>query len=299
MADHPKIRIMTDSGCDIPLATAREYGLSVIPFPITCDGKTYIQGENFETAQEFYGIMAAAREYPTHGQITIFRFIEEFSRVYSEGCSDLILIPINAKASATYENALKARELFYEERPEARQSMHIHVVNTLCYSVTYGYPALSACRMVDEGKSVEEILQYLKDWFSRMEIYVAAYSLEYARRSGRIGRASAVLGEAMGIKPIISIIDGEAKTYRKVRGNGAIGQSLYEIAQERMTKGSPYLMLHGTYPDVDRVLRRQMETAMGYSPCGVYEVGPVVALNIGPKMLGIGFLGKPRGKIEG
>ena len=89
------------------------------------------------------------------------------------------------------------------------------------------------------------VLDYLENWFARIEIYVAAYSLEYAKKSGRIGTASAVLGEAMGIKPIISLIDGVAKTYCKVRGNAAVGEKLRDIALSRLRQAMPSIRLFG------------------------------------------------------
>lgn len=293
MATSRICKIITDSGCDIPLATAAQHHVEIIPFPITVDGATYLQGENFTTAQEFYEIMNRASSMPKHAQITPMRFYEAFVKALEEGWQQLLFCGIASKASATYENALRARELFYQEQSGAHR-LRIEIVDSRCFSVAYGHAMLEASHMLDEKKTLEEVLAYLNGWFSRLEIYVAAYSLEYAKKSGRIGTASAVLGEAMGIKPIISLIDGVAKTYCKVRGNAAVGEKLCEIALSRMTPGSPYGMLHGTYPDADKLLCRDMVRAVGYEPFGNYEVGPVVALNIGPQMLGIGFLGEQR-----
>lgn len=293
MAERRICKVITDSGCDIPLATAAQHQVEIIPFPITADGVTYLQGENFTTAQEFYEIMAHASSHPTHAQITPMRFYEAFTQALQEGWRQLLFCGITAKASATYQNALQARELFYSEQPDAKK-LRIEIVDSHCFSVAYGIAVLRASDMLQAGKSLDEAIDYLNGWFSRMEIYVAAYSLEYARKSGRIGAASAVLGEAMGIKPIISLIDGEAKTHCKVRGNAAVGAKLRDIALERMGRGSPYGMLHGTLPEVDAILRQDMVRATGYEPFCNEWVGPVVALNIGPQMLGIGFLGERR-----
>lgn len=293
MADNRICKVMTDSGCDIPLALAAEYQVEVLPFPITADGVTYLQGENFTTAQEFYTIMERASSIPKHAQITPMRFYDAFVKTLAEGYEQLLFSGITSRASATYENALQARDLFYQEHPGARK-LRIEIVDSRCFSVAYGYPLLQASQKLQEGETLEEVLDYLDGWFSRMEIYVAAYSLEYAKKSGRIGAASAILGEAMGIKPIISLIDGVAKTHCKVRGNAAVGEKLRDIALERMSPGSPYGMLHGTYPEADQILLNDMVHATGYEPFGNYDVGPVVALNIGPQMLGIGFLGERR-----
>lgn len=293
MEDSRNCKLVTDSGCDIPLTVAAAHQIEIIPFPITVDGTTCLQGEDFTTAEEFYAIMDRASSIPKHAQITPMRFYEVFVKALEEGWQQLLFCGITSKASATYSNALQARELFYQEQPGAHK-LRIEIVDSQCFSVAYGYPMLEASRMLKAGKTLEDVLDYLENWFARIEIYVAAYSLEYAKKSGRIGTASAVLGEAMGIKPIISLIDGVAKTYCKVRGNAAVGEKLRDIALSRMSPGSPYGMLHGTYPQADKLLLSDMVRATGREPFCNYQVGPVVALNIGPQMLGIGFLGEPR-----
>lgn len=285
----PRIKILTDSACDIPLDEAKRSGLCMLPFPITANGRTWLQGENFTTAAEFYSIMDSSRELPKTSQITPMRYLEEYRRLLAEGWGELVVITINSGASSTHQNAILARDALYEDDPAAKR-MEIHVVDSRCYSIAYGLPALVSCSMAASGADSAAILKYLHHWFSHIEIYVAAYSLEYAKKSGRIGAAAAVVGGAMGVRPIIKIADGKAETLCKVRGYSAVADKLCDIAQKRIGRGGTYAVLHGTTPEVEKILCRKMANATGNEPLGLYQVGPAVALNIGHEMLGIGVL---------
>ncbi len=92
------------------------------------------------------------------------------------------------------------------------------MIDSLCYTYTYGYAVVQAAKQAEEGRSYEEILAYLDDYFSRAETYFSVYNLDFAKKSGRISVAAAFVGDMLGLRPIMSIIDGEIKIIEKVRG---------------------------------------------------------------------------------
>ena len=109
-------------------------------------------------------------------------------------------------------------------------------------------------------------------------------------KSGRISCASSIVGEALGIRPIIRIRKGEMKIIAKVRGNNAVVQKMAQIAQQRIAADSPFLMLEGTQPGAREEMDQLIAKSIGKTPDFVSDVGCAVAINSGPKMLGIGFL---------
>ena len=288
-----KIKIMTDSASDIPPETARKLGIELIPIPITVDGKGYLEGVDF-TPEEFYTILENCKELPTSSQINPLTYCEKYHEAYSQGFDTIILISLNSLASHTYQNAVAAKELLFENVPEAREELTIHVIDSKSFSITYGYPAMEAARMAREGKPVQHILDYLEDWFSRLEIYFTAFSLEYIKRSGRIGVCAAMVGEALGIRPIVSIIDGKFRICDKARGNSTVIKKMADQAKQRKISTSPYLMLSGTQPGAAEEMMEVMRKTTGLECSGAYKVGCAVAINSGPKMLGICFLGEKR-----
>ena len=113
-----KIKFVTDSASDIPRSLREELDILVLPFPIAMGAREYQDGVDF-TATEFYDMLLAAPQIPTHAQLTPFVFSQCFEEAFRQGYTDLIYTSINSKGSATHQNALQAREEFYEDRPEA------------------------------------------------------------------------------------------------------------------------------------------------------------------------------------
>lgn len=288
-----KIKIMTDSASDLPKSLTDTWDITVIPIPITIDGKGYLEGLDF-TPREFYPMLEAAKDLPTTSQIPAHVYFQHYQQCYKQGYDEIILVSLNAATSSTYLRALDGTTLFYEEYPEAKGKFPIHVIDSATFSIAYGYPTLEAAKMAKSGATVSEILAYLDDWFSCLEVYFSAFSLEYIKRSGRIGCTAAAVGEALGIRPILRIVDGKITTLQKVHGNNNVLKAFFRIAKERMAKGSPYGVLGGTFESMTEKMTHMLRQEFGYEPFGVFDVGCAIAINSGPKMLGIGFKGAKR-----
>lgn len=284
-----KIKIMTDSASDIPNGTAEQLNITIIPIPITVDGQGYLEGVDF-TPREFYTILEQAKEIPTTSQISPIAYLEQYEKAYEEGYTDVILVSFTSTASSTYQRAVDSCALFYENRPEAKEKFAIHVMDSKMFSQAYGYAVMEAARMVQRDKGVTEIMEYLQNWFDHIEAYFTAFSFDYIKRSGRISCASAIVGEALGIRPIIQIKKGKMKIYAKVRGNHAVMKRMTEIMKERSEPDSPLVMLNGTFPNAQEELSKLLLDATGRVPDGVFDVGAAVSINSGPQMIGIGFL---------
>lgn len=170
-----RIKMMTDSASDLPRQSAQELGIDIIPIPIAVDGQGYLEGVDF-TPREFYSIMQSAKEIPTTSQISPVTYCEYYYRAYQEGYTDVILVGISSTASATYLRAKDGVELFFDNCPDAKGKINIHIVDSKTFSLGYGYPVMQAAKMSREGKTVEEILTFcrtgLKDW-----IFISQHSL--------------------------------------------------------------------------------------------------------------------------
>ena len=103
------IKFVTDSAADIPRALREELGIQVLPFPIAMGNKELQDGYDF-TPEEFYPMLLSAAQIPTHAQLNPFVFSQCFQEAFQEGCRCLIYTAINSKGSATYQNAVQARE---------------------------------------------------------------------------------------------------------------------------------------------------------------------------------------------
>lgn len=288
-----KTKIIVDTASDIPDEDLARYDIDMLSFPIAIDGKGYYERKSF-TIREFYDVLAGSSEIPVTSRIPAADYVARYRAAWEQGYTDLISITINSGGSGTYESSCMAAKEFYDSHPEARETLRIHVVDSRTYSVAYGYPAVQAAIMARQGKPADEILEYLRDFFSRIEIYLACYTLEYAKKSGRITAAAAFVGDMLGLRPIIAMIDGRTKTVEKVRGDKQVAPRLVDLYRARReTPDSPVYAVSGSADEYGDRLQSLLEQETG-RPVPHYKAGAAIVINSGPKIAAICVLGKKR-----
>ena len=174
-----KIKFVADTPCDIPDQELNRYGIDMTCVPITVDGQGYFERKSF-SIEEFHEMLAGAQEIPKTSRVPAIDFQDCYTRAYQNGYNVIICVTINARGSATNASAHAAMQAFFEENPDAHGKIQIHIVDSGTYSVAYGYPIIESAKMAEEGKSSQEILDYLEDWFSSVDIYLGIYDLKYA-----------------------------------------------------------------------------------------------------------------------
>lgn len=289
-----KIKFITDSASDIPEEEARAYGIEVLPIPIAIDGKDYHERVDF-TAREFYKLLTDASNIPVTSHIPHTRYADVYRHAAEDGYRKIINVTINSKGSNMFDAANMGKELFAEEYPELAKDMQITVIDSLCYTYTYGFAVVQAAKQAEEGKSYEEILAYLEDYFSRAETYFSVYNLDFAKKSGRISTAAAFVGEMLGLRPIMSIINGEIKIIEKVRGDKAVVPKLAQIAQARRRgEDTPFFAIRAARDEVGEDLEKRMIKAFGKHSVGLAEAGASITINAGPNLAGCMVMGERR-----
>ena len=202
-----RIQFLTDSAADIPADLRASLDIRVLPFPIAMEDREYLDQVDF-TPDEFYSMLTAASQIPTHAQLTQFQFEACYKDAYDAGYTDLIYVSINDKASATYHNALQAYAEFQEEYPDSRDKLRVHVVNSKNYTMSYGWAVVQAAQRAAQGASVPELLDYIQDWVDHVRVLFVPLELRFAKKSGRISAAATFVGDALGLKPMMTFEDG-------------------------------------------------------------------------------------------
>ena len=145
---------------------------------------------------------------------------------------------------------------------------------------------------------MDEILAFFDDWFDRVEIYFCPLTFEFVKRSGRVSKTIAFVGDALGIRPVIHIIEGKTAADAKVRGNGKITEAMEKIAAARMLPGADYGILVGTPRDLAEDLEDRLTRYTGHGPAVVESAGPCITINGGPKLVAFCCLSRvPRGEF--
>ena len=288
-------KIMTDSASDIPAQYEADYDIEILNFPLTIGNETYFERVDFPVHEDFYKRLYSEPKIPTHAQLTQMVFEEKFEEYLGKGYEDLIYICINSKGSNTFNSALMAKQQFEQKHPDA--AMRVYVLDSKTYSYTYGYAAVEAAKKAQKGVPVKEILAYLEDWFNTVEVYATAYALDFAKKSGRVSSTAAFVGELLGLKPIITFIDGDNATPAKVRGDKAVVPALVKMVKEHIVPKTPYIVLYGNNLEERDKLIRELEKALGYPATDVIQIGATISINIGANLVGIVIKGAPKHEL--
>lgn len=281
-----KIKIMTDSASDVSVAQAEKYGIRLINFWLLVNDKECREHVDY-TTKEFYDVLENSSELPHTSQILIADYLEAYESEYADGTTDLINVTIASIGSNSYNNACAAKEEFYKKHPDAEGKMNITVMDSRAYTGAYGLPVIEAAKKIQKGATVDEIIPFLQNWIDSSVIVCTAFTLKYARKSGRVGCVAAFVGEMLGLKPIIAFRYAVSETVAKIRGDKAVIPQLVDYAVEHMVPKTPYSVLVGSHSERSDEIIKLMKKKVGYEPTEIHEVGATIACHLGHDVTGI------------
>lgn len=289
----PRIKIITDSASDISPEQAEELNIGLMKFPIAVGDESYREHVDF-SATDFYEIMKKTEELPHTSQVTTFDYMDEYKAAFEQGVTDLVNVVISSTGSNCYNNSIMARDSFFEEHPAARGKFRIHILDSKGYTGAYGLPVLLAATKIQKGVSVKEITEFLQEWFDSSVIVCTAYTLKYARKSGRVNCVAAFVGEVLGLRPIITFKDAVSETIDKIRGDRNVPVRMVDEAVSQMIPQTPYAILDGSNPARAKELTELMKKRTGYLPEYTLQVGATIASHLGHDVAGIVVKGENR-----
>ena len=202
-----KVAIVTDGACSISPARGEELGIHIAPVYLTFGDKTYRAGMDLDDA-EFYKLLAASKKLPTTAQPTGADFLNIYKKLADE-VDEIITIVISHHMSATIQSAEMAREQF--------DKIPVHIVDSESVSLGLGMMSLAAAKAAEQGQDAQAILKRINGIKQRLNVIFTVKTLEYLHKGGRIGGATAFLGSALDIKPILYINDGRIEPLEKQR----------------------------------------------------------------------------------
>jgi len=284
------VRVVTDSTSDLPEELARAHGIHVVPLLVIFGDRIYHDGVDLG-AREFYerlesGAVSPRTNPPPRG---------DFLRVYREVAArqDIFSIHLSEKLSQTVVNA---RAVAAEAGPElaalrpaaAGRPLAIEVADSDSISLGLGLQALFAARMAQRGLDLPAIRGRIAAMRGRMHVLFVVDTLDYLARGGRIGKARALVGKVLGVKPILGVADGEVVAVDRVRGGRAAHPRLIELFAQRVDPGRPVVAAigHSKAPIWADRLRALLEERFIAAELMVTEIGPVVGTHAGPGTVG-------------
>lgn len=270
------IRIVTDSTSDLPPALAAEHGITVVPCYINIGQESYLDGAGLSRA-EFYRRLPDYDPLPTTAAPGIGRFAQVYENLAKEGASEVISIHAYSKFSNLCNTAQLAADTI--------NTIRVTIVDSMQVSMGIGFIAVAAARAASAGHSMNEILALLKDRIGRTYLFAALDTLEFLRRSGRVNRLLAGLGNLLQVKPVVVLNRGNL-TIERVRTYRRSIEYLIKLLGS-ISPLEELVLAHAHAPERLEELRRQAQHLFpaGLTPEAV-EVTPIIGTHTGPGAVG-------------
>ncbi|MBU3188219.1 DegV family protein [Clostridium bowmanii] len=284
--------IVTDSDCDLSAKYIKQNNISTIPFYFNLKGIDYEDNLTKSIGyKEFFDELSKG-EMPTTSQITPYKFEEYFRKYISEGYS-IIYIAFSSGLSETYNNAVRARETIIEENSSA----DITVIDSRRATAGQGLLVYYACEMLAQGKSKENIINWIEDNKLKVNLWFTVDSLEHLKRGGRISATSATVGTLLEIKPILDFDNtGKLVTVKKVRGRKKSIRVLLEEFKDKVINPEEQTIFinHGDCLEDAEHLKSLVMSQVKVKNVIINYVGPIIGTHTGKGILCIAFIGKVR-----
>ena len=280
-----RIKIGTDSTADIPQEVRERLDINVLPLSVVHEGREYVECVDIKP-EEFYVTLENCEKIPTSSQVTTQAYVDFYEKTFAAGYTDLIQISLNAKGSGTFQSGVVAKDLFFEAHPEAAGKFAIHNVDSETYSMLYGHAVIKAAEMARNGASVEEIIAKVERMVKAVRGVFVPLTLRFVKKSGRVSAAAAFLGDAMGLKPVITFENGESKIISKIRGEKHVVSELCDLCAKERAEGTPYVLIRGNNEKMNEEMREAFVAAFG-QPEYEYNIGCIIAMNTSPDMVGM------------
>ncbi len=270
-----KVRIVTDSTCDLPAETISELGICIVPLYINVGNQGFLDGIDI-TREEFYKKLPGFPVHPTTAVPSLNKFHGVYGALAEQGATHILSIHISVSLSGVVNVArIAARET---------TSVIVTVFDSRQLSLGSGFLVETAARMAEAGNSVEEIIAALNNQIKRSYVFAALDTLDFLNRSGRMNKFVANLGALLKIKPILTMYDGHPGN-EKVRTRENATRRLLELLQQ-VGPLERLAILHTDAPERVAELRALTSSIRSDASILVANLTPVIGVHIGPGAYG-------------
>ena len=281
--------MITDSACDILPEKLKEWDVELIrlPYLFTDDGKEHLDQD--QPMHEFYNEMREGRVAKTSG-INEDTFQNTFTSFLEAG-KDILYLAFSSGLSVTCENAKKVAAQLSEQYPDRK----IRVVDSLCASAGQGLFVYLAVKNRDKGMSLDENADAMEADKLHLCHWFTVEDLKYLKRGGRISAATALLGTALNVKPVLHV-DNEGHLIKMIQTHGR-KKSIRKMAEklgETILEDTPIFISHGDCPEDAQLLAKIIREEYGREVELITLIGSVIGAHAGPGTLALFFRGTER-----
>jgi DegV family protein with EDD domain len=276
-----QVKIVTDSTADIPLEIREKLGIEMVPLKVHFGNESFYDSVDISSS-EFYQKLRQSQELPTTSQPSPVDFMEVYKELCDQPETSVLSIHLSSALSGTYQSAMLAKSLL-----DNKAKVALVDSKSACYGL--GLLVIAAAEAAQAGKSLEEIQALVQQLRKGTRIYFILDTLEYLYKGGRIGKASALFGSLLNIKPILTIDDGgEVDSVDKVRGHKkALGRIIELLQKEFEGQIINVCIGHSEASDSAEQLYNFINDHFQVNRHTYTHIGPVIGTHVGPGTLAV------------
>ena len=280
------IKVVTDSTSDLPADVAESLGIEVVPLNVHFGSDVYKDRVNL-MPDTFYDKLINGDVLPTTSQPSVGEFIDVYERLGSDA-DGIVSVHISEKLSGTMNSARLASQ-------QANADCPIEVVDTFQVSMGVGICAMEAAEVANSGGDMNQVLLAARNAVTRSQCFFMLETLEFLQKGGRIGKAQALIGNLLKIRPMLMLQEGEVHPLGRERTRRKGIAKLVDTVEE-LAPISGLAVMYSTGPDEAQTLAQNVSKFMieGREPM-MLQIGPVIGTYAGPDTLGIALISAKSG----
>ncbi|MET0416681.1 MAG: DegV family protein [Actinoplanes sp.] len=274
------VAVVTDSTAYLPAELSGTYDLTVVPLTVVINGLEGLEGLEIQPS-EVARALTARRAAVSTSRPAPSQFAEAYRGLLDAGADGIVSVHLSAKLSGTFEAASLAA---------AEVGPQVQVVDSGTTGMGLGFTALAAATAAGKNETLDAVRAEAVTHAGHVSTLFYVDTLEFLRRGGRIGAASALLGTALSVKPILHVVDGAIVVREKVRTAGRALAKLVDLAVEASGEGEVDIAVHHLEAaDRAAALADAVSMRLGdrLRDCYITEIGAVVAAHVGPGLAGV------------
>lgn len=278
------IKIIADSTCYLPKEYIDKYNVSIVSLNVLLNGNSY--RETDLSNDWFYNEMAKSPTIPTSSQPSIEELYSTVESLVKDG-HDVVGVFLSSDMSGTFSTSNLVKNMILENYPNAK----IVMIDSRSNCMQAGFAVLEAAKASNENKSLDEVVSIAKNVIENSKFIFVPETLDYLKKGGRIGGATALFGSLLQIKPILTVEDGKTTVFTKVRTKKKAIDKIVNTVLEQNSK-SPIkgiIVHHINCESEGQELADRLKNSLGLDNVKIQSIGPIIGLHVGPGSIGVAY----------
>lgn len=283
----PKIKVVTDSVAQVPPKLAEHHHIGIIPFSVTINDKSYLDGENISPT-ELYRRMRTEDIVPQTSHPSMGEYIQFFKKYLDKDAQAVLYLTLSGKLSGAFSTATKAALRIEKEFPGKK----VAVFDTRTATIAQGFIAIRAAQAVQSGADFAHVIKTAQEEQSKVGFVAMLETLTYLARSGRVGKAAYLVGSLVQIKPVLTINnEGAVTPLVNLRGEKKCVGKLVDCMANTIGNRTPTQIAVMHADDIEKAeeLSQQARERFNVEEIMFTDFTPVMGAHTGPGVLGLGY----------